>query len=88
MIVLFDNCSSFPILDASSGVRVKETNKLSKVAVTTTIEYSLIMFPISPPVNARGTNTETSTNVIASAAKPISFLPLSAATFFGSPFSR
>jgi len=70
------------------GVIVNETNKLRSVETTTTIENCLIIFPIIPLVSDKGKNTDTSTNVIASAAKPISFLPLNAAVLFSSPFSR
>src|SRR3989339_167526 len=82
---------SFSILlnwEANSGVTVKETNKLIKVENTITSENSRNMCPIIPDTNESGRKTTTSTNVIARAVSPISFLPSRAATVRFFPISR
>ena len=70
------------------GVKVKETNKETRVEITTTKANCFIIFPIMPPVSAIGKNTTTSTRVIAKAVKPISFLPSKAACLLFFPISR
>src|SRR5207237_298134 len=83
----FLNTSNLPQREANNGVSVKDTNKLIRVENTTTKENSRNIFPIKPPANARGTNTTTSTRVIAIAVKPISFLPSTAAASLSLPIS-
>jgi len=54
---------------------VNETKRLMSVEKTTTRANSRMMFPTSPVTRLRGGTTTTSTSVIDSAAKPISFRP-------------
>ncbi len=81
-------CSNLPKRLANKGVIVNETKRLIKVEKTTTNENSFNKAPISPPDKAKGKNTTTSTSVIASAVKPISFLPSKAALRLSDPISR
>ena len=80
--------SIFPQRDANNGVKVKDTNKLIKVENTTTSANSRKIFPIKPPAIAKGTNTTTSTKVIANAVNPISLLPSIAAVTLSFPISK
>ena len=83
-----ERCSSLVKREARSGVTVNETKRLMRVEKTTTSANSRMMFPTSPVTRLRGRNTTTSTSVIDSAAKPISFRPISAAARWSSPASR
>ena len=80
--------SIFPKRETNNGVNVNETTKLISVEKTTTSENSRKILPIKPPVKASGTNTTTSTNVMAKAVKPISLRPSRAAVRLSLPISR
>src|SRR5574344_462605 len=80
-------CSFLLNVAANSGVMVKDTNKLISVENTITSENSRSMFPIIPVTRAIGTKTTTSTRVMATAVKPISERPSTAAFFLFFPIS-
>ncbi|GBD30564.1 hypothetical protein HRbin32_01672 [bacterium HR32] len=70
------------------GVRVKAANRLNSVTVATVRPKGRRSCPNTPPDRPRGTNTTTSTRVMATAARPISLRPFRAASAGGSPRSR
>ena len=68
------------ILAASIGVSVSDTKADATIATVTTTANSLKMRPMMPPISSTGMNTATSETVIEMMVKPISRLPLSAAS--------
>src|SRR5690606_33079199 len=72
-------CSSLPKRDDNQGTTVKDTKRLSPVAITTVIQNSLNMFETSPLVNEMGRNTTMITRVMEVTVVPISDTPSSAA---------
>ena len=74
------SCSAGRIWAQSIGVSVSETKAEATIAIVTTIANSLKMRPTTPPISRTGMNTATSETVIEMMVKPISRLPLSAAS--------
>ena len=68
------------ILAASIGVSVSDTKAEATIDAVTTTANSLKMRPMIPPIISTGMNTATSETVIEMMVKPISRLPLSAAS--------
>ena len=75
------------ILAQSIGVSVSATNPETTTDPATAMPNSLNSLPVDPFRNARGVNTATSEMVVAITAKPISRVPLVAASSGLSPSS-
>ena len=73
--------------DAIIGVKVSATSDENSTAAATVMPNSRNSWPTLPCRNEIGTNTATSTSVVAITAKPISRLPSTAAISGGSPSS-
>ena len=69
------------------GVSVSATKPEISTAPASVSANSVNSLPVRPGVNATGANTATRVRVMATMAKPISLLPLSAASRRGSPCS-
>jgi hypothetical protein len=74
-------------LAQSIGVSVRATKPETTTAPATAIPNSLNSRPVDPLRNASGVNTATSEMVVAMTAKPISRVPLTAASSGLSPSS-
>ena len=71
----------------SIGVRVSEISEEATIAMVTTMANSLKILPTTPPISSTGRNTATSDAVIEMMVKPISRLPVSAASMGAMPSS-
>ena len=71
----------------SIGVSVKETISETKMAKAAVSPKDDMKRPTMPPMNPTGTNTASRENVVASTARPISFVPWMAASNGGMCFS-
>lgn len=73
--------------DVSIGVSVYDTSSETPTANAAVRPNDASTRPTMPPMKATGTNTAISESVVASTAKPISFVPLIAASKGDMPFS-
>ena len=74
-------------LEHKAGARVSAVTLEKNTAALTAIANSVNNAPIRPSINTNGTNTDISTSVVATIAKPTSRAPLNAASNGGSPSS-
>ena len=75
------------ILEASIGVSVSATKPLKPTAIASVTLNSANMRPVSPGMKVTGTNTASSTSVVAMTAKPTCRVPRNDATSGFSPSS-
>ena len=69
------------------GVRVKDTSSDTAIANAAVNPNDDMNRPTMPPMNPMGRNTASSDMVVAITARPISFVPSTAAWKGGMPFS-